>query len=108
MNITQVPGRGQTDRPKCTSHGFRAKFRIRDAVRLRSVKVFVDGKLIKRTSSKRFSLWISSQGLRSGRNTIRVVAVDVNGRRGVASKSFRHCAPATPEPPFTGRVLATP
>jgi hypothetical protein len=99
VHITGGPGSG----PLCTSHGFRAKIRIHDASRrMRRVDVFLDGKLIKRSTRKQFSVWISVAGLRSGRNTIRVVAVDRNGKRGVASRSFRRCAPAVPSPNFTG------
>jgi hypothetical protein len=69
---------------------------------MRRVEVFLDGKLIKRSNKKHFSAWINVSGLRSGRSTIRVVAVDRNGRRAVASQSFRRCAVAVPSPSFTG------
>jgi hypothetical protein len=69
---------------------------------MKSVEVFVDGKLIKRTTSKQFSVWVSVAGLRNGRNTIRVVAVDRDGNRRVVSRTFRRCAPAVPSPSFTG------
>lgn len=99
VRITDVPG-GSSSR--CIDRGFRAEIRIGGKVRMRSVKVFVAGELIKRTNSKRFSVWVKARGLRTGRNTIRVVAVDVNGRRNEKSRSFSHCAPASPEPDFTG------
>lgn len=95
---TGGPGRG---RP-CTDDGFRAKFKIRSKTRIRKVEVFLDGKLIKQSTSKQFSVWVSVVGLRAGRNTIRVVAVDRKGRRDVASRSFRRCARAAPSPDFTG------
>jgi hypothetical protein len=69
---------------------------------MRSVKVFLDGKLIKRSNQKQFSVWVNVSGLRAGRNTIKVVAVDRQGRRGAASRSFRRCASALPSPNFTG------
>jgi hypothetical protein len=69
---------------------------------MRSVKVFLDGKLIKRSNQKQFSVWINVSGLRAGRNTIEVVAVDRKGRRGASSQSFRRCASALPSPNFTG------
>ena len=96
VQITGVPG------ALCINHGFRAKFKIHDAVGMRRVNVFLDGKLIKRSTHKQFSVWVSVAGLRSGRNTIRVVAVDLNGKRDTASRSFRRCAPAVPSPNFTG------
>lgn len=108
VQITDVPNSGEgkggpPDRgAPCTGHGFRAKFRIQSQVAMRKVSVYLDGKLIKRTTAKRFSVWISVVGLRAGRNTIRVVAVDRRGRRDAASRSFRRCGRAAPSPDFTG------
>ena len=87
---------------RCSARGFTATFRIHASTGMRSVTVFVDGKLLKRTSAKHFSVRVSVAGLRDGRNTIRVVAVDRNGRRRVASRSFRRCQTAAPSPSFTG------
>ena len=102
-----IPGPGRNPgtpggRPRCTDDGFLAHFRIHDEARMRRVEVFLDGRLIRRSTKKNFSVWISVAGLRSGRSTIRVVAVDRDGRRGVASQSFRRCAAAAPSPSFTG------
>jgi Ice-binding-like len=97
-NTGGPPGRGAP----CTDGGFRAKFRIHSEARMRNVSVYLDGKLIKQSTDKQFSVWISVVGLRAGRNTIRVVAVDRRGRRDVASRSFRRCARAAPSPDFTG------
>jgi hypothetical protein len=108
VQITGVPssGRGNGGPPgrgaPCTGRGFRAKFRIHSQVAMRRVSVYLDGKLIKRSTAKRFSVWISVVGLRSGRNTIQVVAVDRRGRRDTASRSFRRCGRAAPSPDFTG------
>jgi len=108
VQITQVPssGEGKGGPPgrgaPCTDDGFRAHFRIHSGVPMRRVSVYLDGKLIKRSTSKRFSVWISVVGLRAGRNTIRVVAVDRRGRRDTASRSFRRCNRAAPSPDFTG------
>lgn len=107
--IVGVPGTGtgpRTSSPPrsapCVDEGFLAKFRIRSSARLRKVSVFLAGRLIGQTTRKRFSVWVKVSGLRSGRNTIRVVAVDRNGRRDVASRGFRRCARAVPTPSFTG------
>jgi hypothetical protein len=103
--IVGVPGGPRVGRgpgAPCVDRGFRARFRVGGSARIRRVSVFLDGKLIKQSSSKRFSVWVSVQGLRVGRNTIRVVAVDREGRRDVASQSFRRCARAAPNPDFTG------
>jgi hypothetical protein len=102
-----IPGPGGNPgtpggRPRCANHGFLAHFRIHDQGQMRRVEVFLDGRLVRRTTKKNFSVWISVAGLRSGRNTIRVVAVGRDGRRGVASQSFRRCAAAAPNPSFTG------
>ncbi len=104
VRIFKGPGGPTAGRARgtCTGAGFRARFKVRSSAKLRSVEVFVDGKLIKRTTSKRFSAWIGVVGLRAGRNTIRVVAVDSEGRRGVSSRTFRRCARAVPSPDFTG------
>jgi len=105
--IVGVPGGGgptvgRVNGTPCTDGGFRARFRIHGSARLRRVTVFVDGQPVKRSTRKQFSVWISVVGLRAGRNTIRVVAVDRRGRRDVASRSFRRCARAVPSPDFTG------
>jgi hypothetical protein len=107
VQITGVPSKGRGSggppgRAPCTASGFRAKFRIHSQVRMRKVSVYLDSKLIKQSTAKRFSVWISVVGLRAGRNTIRVVAVDRRGRRDTASRSFRRCARAAPSPDFTG------
>jgi hypothetical protein len=108
VQITGVPGSGEGTggppggRAPCTQSGFKATFRIHSKEGMRRVSVYLDGKLIKQSTAKRFSVWISVVGLRAGRNTIRVVAVDRRGRRDTASRSFRRCARAAPSPDFTG------
>jgi hypothetical protein len=107
IQITGVPGTatgagGPSRGAPCTDDGFRAKFHIHSRVGMRRVDVFLDGKLIEQSTSKRFSVWVRVAGLRAGRNTLRVVAVDRQGRRDVASRSFRRCGRAAPSPSFTG------
>jgi len=104
VRIFGVPGGPTASRARgvCADDGFRARFRIRSSTRMRRVSVFVDGKLIKRSTRKQFSVWVSVVGLRAGRRTIRVVAVDRRGRRDVATRTFRRCARAVPSPDFTG------
>jgi hypothetical protein len=104
VRIFGAPGGPTAGRARgtCTDDGFRAKFRIRSSAKMRTVTVFVDGKLIKRSTRKQFSVWVSVVGLRAGRSTIRVVAVDRRGRRDVATRTFRRCARAVPSPDFTG------
>jgi hypothetical protein len=97
-----VPPTGGGGDARCTDHGFSAHIRVHSKSRMRRVSVFVDGKLLKRTTRKDFSVWVAGAGLRSGRNRIRVVAVDVHGKRDVSSAKFRRCEPAVPSPQFTG------
>ena len=101
--ITNVVGNGN-GKSACADKGFRAKFNIRSRGEIRSAKVYVDGQLIARSTSKRFSAWVSLRGLRAGGNTIRLVVVDGNGGRDISSERFRRCEKAVPEPSFTGRV----
>lgn len=93
-----TPGRGKP----CTDDGFRVKFNIHSKGAMRNVSVFLDGKQIEQSTSKRFSVWVSIRGLRAGRHTLKVVAVDRRGRRDVARRNFRRCARAAPSPDFTG------
>jgi hypothetical protein len=98
--------RGGPDTPgrnaRCTDTGFRARLNIRHRRGMRSIKVYVGGKLIKQGRNKRMTFWVNVSGLRAGRNTIRVVAVDRTGRRASSSRQFRRCAPALAAPKFTG------
>lgn len=103
VHISEPPNEDGSN-PKCVDFGFTANIRIRSALRMRRVSVFVNGELIKRTTRKNFSAFIKGSGLRSGRNTIKVVAVDINGRRDVSRERFSFCAPAVPTPAFTGRA----
>lgn len=73
---------------------------------MRSVKVFVDGQLVKQTTKKRFAALIKTQGLPAGTNTIRIVAVDFKGQRDTSSRQFTRCDAVVPEPDFTGRAPA--
>ncbi len=106
VRVNGVPRRGSTPivagRARCVDQGFLASFRIRGPLAMRQVEVFLDGELIERTTRKVFSVRVDVDGLRAGRNTIRVRAVDRKGRVDVASKSFRSCAAAQPIPSFTG------
>jgi hypothetical protein len=58
-----------------------------DASRIRRIKVFLDGKPIKRTTRRRFFVRIRAERVRAGRHTIRVVARDRVGNRTVQTLS---------------------
>lgn len=102
VRASAVPA-GEGGGSTCVDQAFTTSFTINDSVGLRVVQVFLDGKLIRRTTAKQFSVRVGVEGLRTGSNTIRVVAVDRNGLRDVLSRTFRHCAKAAAhEPQFTG------
>jgi uncharacterized repeat protein (TIGR01451 family) len=84
----------------CVRRAFSARFRIRDNSRLRSATVFLDGRRVKRTTTKLFAVRIKAGRLRVGRHTIRVVAVDRAGNRRTLTRVFARCAQAVPH--FTG------
>ena len=87
----------------CLNSSFTARIRVRDASRLRSVRVFINGRRVESTTSKRFGVRVSVGALRAGRvNTLRVVAVDARGNRRAVSRTFRRCALPPVAPVFTG------
>jgi uncharacterized repeat protein (TIGR01451 family) len=89
-------------RRSCVRAAFTATFRIRDRSRLRRLVITLDGRRIARTTRKNFSVRIGAASMRSGRHTLRVIAVDRAGNRRVASRSFLRCARQVPAPVFTG------
>ena len=89
--------------PRCADQGFRVRFNVKSRLALRKADVFLNGRPIKHSKRKQFSVWIKGNEIRSGRNTIRLVAVDVNGRRDTQSRSFTRCGKVA-MPDFTGRV----
>jgi ice-binding like protein/Big-like domain-containing protein len=86
----------------CTTRNFTARVRVRDRAGINTVKVYLDGRLVKRTSHTRFSLRIEVRGLSVGRHRITVVARDRAGNKSVTSRHFGRCALALPAPRFTG------
>ena len=103
ISIPKVPTtENPPNGPSCIHQGFRAKVRIKSNNRLASVKVYVAGKLIKQTTRRNFSVWVSAKGIRHGRNVIRVVARDVQGNRKSQTRGFRWCSRAVASPDFTG------
>lgn len=76
----------------CASKPFRAHFRVTDASALRSVRIRLDGRALARSPHKRVSARMPVRGLRPGRHTVEVAAVDSAGNRAVRSFRFRRCA----------------
>ena len=66
------------------------------------MNVYLDGRLVKRTTRTRFSIQIKVRGLRVGRHRITVVARDRAGNRSVIRRHFGRCALALAAPRFTG------
>jgi hypothetical protein len=101
-----APGTGRPGGPPvasvCTSRNFTARVRLHDASGIRRVKVYVDGKLVRRTTRSRFSLRISVRGLRVGSHTLTVIARDRAGNRSVTRRRFGRCALPLAAPRFTG------
>ena len=111
VRLFRVPGVGQPTGPGvrlppvssiCTTRAFTARVRVRDGAGIRRVKVYLDGKLVRRTTLTRFSIRISVRGLRVGPHRIKVIALDRAGNRAVARSRFGRCALALPAPRFTG------
>ena len=86
----------------CLRTAFTARIAIRDASALRRVVVTVDGRTVRRTNDKQFTVRIPARRMSAGRHTIRVLAVDRHGNRRAVTRSFRRCAPPVIEPVFTG------
>jgi hypothetical protein len=94
-----VPGNPVRTGPKpCVATDFRLRIRARDASGIRTVSVFLDGRLIKRVTHRRFLVTVRAAGLLAGTHAIRVVAVDRAGNRRVRTRSFSRCS----RPAFTG------
>lgn len=97
VTITGVPAR--------TARNFTVGVRVRDraGIKTESVSVYLDGRLVKRTSRTRFKVKINVRGLRVGRHRLTVVARDRAGnRQTVTRRHFTRRAPKSPVPHFTG------
>ena len=100
--VRQVPSRRPPAGAVCTTRDFTARIRLRDRAGIRAVNVYLDGRLVRRTSRTRFSLRIKVRGLRVGRHRITVVARDRAGNRSVTRRRFGRCALGLTAPRFTG------
>jgi hypothetical protein len=93
-------------RTRCVRTSFKASFRIAVAsgVRLTSARLTVDGRRVRSTTRRRFSVRVNVRRLRAGRHRLRLVATDSAGNRTVVNRRFTVCArPAQRAAPrFTG------
>jgi hypothetical protein len=84
-----------------TRLGVRLSVHVTSSSKLRSVVVTIDGKRVKTSKRRRFSVQVSVRHLRPGMHVLRVAATDSGGRKTTLRRLFRRCrAPA--QPAFTG------
>lgn len=81
--------------------GIRLSVHVATTAKLRSVDVLLDGKRIKRTTRKRFSVRVNARRLKPGMHVLRVVATDSTSRKTTIRRLFRRCRVVT-SPAFTG------
>ena len=84
---------------RCVRKDFRARVQVR-AAGMRTARAYLDGKRAGSSRSPRFVLRVAAKRLRGGRHRLTVRAVDVAGRRGTKTATFRRCA--TRSARFTG------
>jgi ice-binding like protein/Big-like domain-containing protein len=89
-------------RTVCTRRNFTARVRVRDHSGIRRVRVYLDGRRVRRTSRTRFSIRIRVRRLSVGRHRITVTARDRAGNLSVTRRRFGRCALALAAPRFTG------
>ena len=85
------PNAQNPQNPPCTAQNFTFRVRTRDASGVKSVKVFLDEKLIKRSSSEDFKVLVKSKQLGEGSHTILVVATNGKGVQSEKSRQFDRC-----------------
>jgi hypothetical protein len=61
----------------------------------------LDGRLVRTTTRKRFSVHINARHLTPGTHVLRIVATDSGGRKTTLRQLFRRCRPPV-QPAFTG------
>jgi len=88
ITLAGIPRRG------CARRDVRARVRIDDNSALRGVVVRLNGRKLKTTRSKRFSVRVRKARMRKGRNRNRVTvtAVDARGNRFVRTRRFTRCS----------------
>lgn len=95
-------GSPRLGRSVCTTRNFTVRVRLRDRAGILRARVYLDGKLIRRTTRTRFSLRINVRGLRVGNHRITVSARDRADNLSVTTRRFRRCALGLAAPRFTG------
>ena len=98
--VTRITGPPRSG--DCTERNFTARVRVSDGAGIRSVKVYLDGKLVKTTTRTRFSLVVHARDMSVGRHRITVVAYDRAGNKSVTRRRFERCELTLSVPRFTG------
>jgi hypothetical protein len=86
----------------CVKRTMTVRIRIRDLSTLRFARVYLNGKRIKSTKRKSFSVKISAKRAHRKTNRIKVVARDTSGNTRTVTRAFAKCAVRHIAPRFTG------
>jgi hypothetical protein len=86
VTITNVP-------KACTRSNFKLRVSVSDAGGIAHTDVFLDGKRVKRSSKKSFSVPLPAKSLSAGVHRLRVVATDKAGNTRTRKASFQRCEP---------------
>ena len=76
---------------RCATKSFKARVRVRDGSRLKSVQVRVNGRLVRTLVSKRFRIRVFADGMSAGRHTVAVTATDAAGNSATKTAAFSRC-----------------
>lgn len=89
----------------CVRRAFTVRVRasVASGTRLKAVRVTLDGRTLKRSTRRSFTVRVNAAPLRSGRHTLRIKAVDRGNRTRTVTRRFSRCARVpVAEPRFTG------
>jgi len=82
---------------RCRRANFRAHVSVSDALKLKRVDVFLDGRRIVHTHAKRIGARVLARRLRAGSHTLKVIATDAAGKTTVRVVHFTRCGQVAPE-----------
>ena len=77
---------------RCADTPFRARVSILDASPLARVVARLDGRVVRRTRARSFSVRVDRRRLRSGSHRLRIAARDRAGNLRIRTVTFRRCA----------------
>lgn len=76
---------------RCRAQSLSIRVRVRDASALGTVRVSIDGREVRRTASKSFTVRVATRRLRRGSHRLRVLVVDAAGNRRVVARRVLAC-----------------